>query len=271
MEKWNFPNIIGAVDGKHIRIRKPRDSGSLYFNYKHYFSVVLLAVVDSDYKFVFADVGAEGRAGDSRLFRDSNFYADICKESNPLNVPGPVKLKGMESSIPFYFIGDDAFALHSNMLKPFPGIGLDYIEAGFNYRICRPRRVVENSFGILSSRFRIFHRTQDMEPQGVKVLVMAAVALHNFLRVRSPNAYIPAGHADWEDKTYRAKRGEWRFEKVLDQVQKMPNQNYTQAVKKLRYDLGKYVVSRAGSVPWQNQRILALMEGRMDTNGFEED
>lgn len=60
LDKWDFPNCCGAIDGKHVRIVCPKLSGSLCYNYKGYFSTVLLAVVDANCKFMFVDIGSYG-------------------------------------------------------------------------------------------------------------------------------------------------------------------------------------------------------------------
>lgn len=66
--KWNFPNVLGCIDGKHVRIRCPNRTGSLYYNYKDFFSIVLLALVDANGKFIGIDIGSFGREGDAGYF-----------------------------------------------------------------------------------------------------------------------------------------------------------------------------------------------------------
>jgi len=85
-ERTNFPNCLGAVDGKHTRVCKPDDSGSLFFNYKNLFSKVLTALVDAGYCFISIYVGAYGASSDCNICKNSNF----CKKfrRKPLKYSG---------------------------------------------------------------------------------------------------------------------------------------------------------------------------------------
>jgi len=91
-ERANFPNCLGAVDGKYIRIIKPERSGSLYMNYKHYFSIGLLAIADANYKFIYVDVGSYGKDSDSTIFKNSALWENLKK--NNLNIPASTTVPG---------------------------------------------------------------------------------------------------------------------------------------------------------------------------------
>ena len=66
--KWQFPYDIGALNDKHVAIRCPKNGGFLYYNYKGYHSVVLMAFVDADYKFRWINISAQGGCSDAQIW-----------------------------------------------------------------------------------------------------------------------------------------------------------------------------------------------------------
>ena len=112
--KWNYPCCLGAIDGKHIAIQQPADTGSEFFNYKHFFSVILFAMVDANYKFIYIDVGAAGRAGDAGVFADSALNKAL--RTNSLDLPDAVALQGISTKISYHIVGDDAFVVTGSEL-----------------------------------------------------------------------------------------------------------------------------------------------------------
>jgi len=97
---WNFPHSVGAIDGKHVVLQCPRTSASEYFNYKNSFIIVLFALVDANYNFMFVDVGCQGRISDSSVFTNTELYV----ETKKVCLPQPVPLNGREKSVPYFFL-----------------------------------------------------------------------------------------------------------------------------------------------------------------------
>lgn len=248
-EVWNFPMCFGAVDGKHVQIIPPPNSGAEYYNYKGDFSIVLLAVVDADLKFIFVDVGTNGRISDGGVWAKSNLKAAI--ENNSLNIPNADVLPRTNVLVPYVLVADDAFPLTEHIMKPFPGKNLDIDQRIYNYRLSRARRVVENAFGILAARFQIYRCSIPAKVNNIKKYVLATCALHNFLRKN--NTYISPQSVDTEDVDQHCiNRGDWR-----------QSQNNLISLRKVNYcrtkDLSKEVRHRylqyfktIGAVPWQN-------------------
>ena len=100
-QRWNFPNLIGAVDGKYIVLEQPNNSGSHYRNYKGTDSLILMAVVGPEYQFLFADVRMNGRNFDGGNWSSSPMKKAL--ENNTLNLPKPRLLpkENATHNIPF--------------------------------------------------------------------------------------------------------------------------------------------------------------------------
>ena len=173
--RWNFPNCVGAIDGKHVMIKAPPNSSSLFHNYKGFFSIVLMALVDADYRFIYVDVGDFGSNGDSGIFRNCPLGKNF-KDGN-LDVPAPKRIPGWPQggALPHCIVGDEAFPLRMDLMRPFPRgkkeKQLPYNKIIFNYRLSRARWIVENAFGILVQRWRVFDRRICMDDHNVIKIV----------------------------------------------------------------------------------------------------
>ena len=117
-ERWNVPNCIGVIDGKHVMIQCPFNSGSLFYNYKSYFSIVLLAVASADYRFVMVDVGAYGSSNDSGILNHTTFLSDLgTRTLMPPSRQLPNDTE--ETCVPHILLGDEAFPLRCDLIRPF--------------------------------------------------------------------------------------------------------------------------------------------------------
>ena len=100
------------------------------------------------------------------------------------------------------------------MMRPYPD-KLTEEQAIFNYRLSRCRRVIENTFGILRARWRIFSRPVKASVENIKRYTQAAVCLHNYLRQTENALYSPSGFIDSENSSGEIKHGEWR--RIVDE------------------------------------------------------
>jgi len=250
-ERWNFPHALGALDGKHVAIRSPKNSGSLYYNYKGFFSIVLMALVDADYKFIWVEAGASGSASDAQLFQACELRDAI--ESGEIGFPAPEPLPNDDRDTPYFLIGDEAFPLKSWMMKPYSRKNLHHDERIFNYRLSRARRVVENAFGIMANRFGVLLTTIKLEKDTVEEVVMACCTLHNIMRIRYPQAQNAL--LDTENEDHEIIPGAWREDVNWTESENIRGPYATVEAKQQRIYLKHYCNSEAGSVPWQDRMI----------------
>lgn len=240
-EQTHFPNCIGAIDGKHIRIERPDHTGSESFNYKKFYSIILLAIADANYSFVAIDVGAYGSNSDASVFRKSNFGRRLL--SNQLDLPASSVIPNYNegSVMPFVFVGDEAFPLLKNLMRPYPSRNLSMKEKIYNYRLSYARRTVECTFGIMANKWRIFHRPLDTKLVLCDYIVKACCILHNFVR-------------KYDGKELQETLFQWKHSELqnLHPTRRRP----TNDVMQIRNAFADYFTSRSGALSWQYDKII---------------
>lgn len=110
----SFPTI----DGKHIDIQAPPNSGSLFLNYTRSFSIVFMAFVDHMYCFTFIDIGAYGCNSDGGIFANSQLGRALEEKRRRLPSDKPLPGAADLGNIPHVIVGDEAFPMKTSLMRP---------------------------------------------------------------------------------------------------------------------------------------------------------
>lgn len=198
---------------------------------------MLLAIVDADYCFTAIDVGSYGANSDSNILKNSTLGEKLKTDS--LNIPQAQTLPYEENGkpMPFVIVGDEAFAQTKQIMRPYSRKNLSMKQRVCNYRICRARRMVECTFGILANKWRIFHRALNVQINLADDIVKSCCVLHNFVRRRDGIRV--------EDECYEC---------PLEPIS-LAGLRADSAGTQVRDYFANYFTSPQGSVPWQYDKI----------------
>ncbi|XP_035541423.1 putative nuclease HARBI1 [Juglans regia] len=183
---------IGAIDGTMIDAVVPTEVREAYRNRHGKVAQNVLCVCDLDMKFTFLYTGWEGSSHDARVFIDA-----LSQGRNAF----PMPLDG------HYYLVDSAYPCTRGFMPPYPREryhrsdrqgqrGFRGYKDYFNHRHSCIRNVIERTFGVLKSRFRILRLMPGYKVGRQGDLIIACCTLHNFIRMTSPNDWL---FEEWRD------------------------------------------------------------------------
>lgn len=198
---------------------------------------------------------------------DSQFGKDLLQGNLDLPPEQPLPLT-REPRFPYWVVADQAFPLSQNIMRPYPGANLSEEQRIFNYRLSRARRCIENSFGILVGRWRLFRKRIQALPETADSYLKAALCLHNFVmstQAEGTSQYCPPNYVDREDAHGRRIDGVWRADAQADQplfrqIGRVGANRAGVHIVRMRDQLAQYLVSEEGGVDWQDRVIWAGYE-----------
>ena len=238
----------------------PKNSGSHYYNYKGLFSIALLGIVDYGYRFLYVDVGCQGRISDGGVYRNFTFYKAL--ENGSLNLPDPVALPGADDPqwmfdqynepIPYVLVADNAFPLGRHCMKPFPQSNLSDRKKNFQLEIIQNETSKRKCIWVWGNTFHVFTTTMALEQEKTVVITLATVVLHNMSRMDSNESYTFDGLLDAEGDDGNVIRGEWRsdasnFTKSLSMNK---SNRASVSAERIRNIFADYFYG-VGQIPWQ--------------------
>lgn len=138
----------------------------------------VLAACNHRYEFTMVEVGSYGGESDGGVLNHGPLWNCVYDGDT---LPPKAKLPSSNVILPYFFVGDDSFVLTESLMKPYSGKSLSRKQRILNYRLSRERRCIENTFGILFNRWRVFKKPIRINTAHVDNLILACTCLHNFL------------------------------------------------------------------------------------------
>lgn len=212
---------------------------------------------DAKYCFTLGNVGSYGRENDATILSESAFGKLFDSGPSGLCLPSPRLV--CNSRLPYVLIGDEIFPLKPWLMKPYPGRNLDEPHRVYNYRLSRARRTIENTYGILSARWRIFRVLIRANEETVELITKAAICLHNYLQLTDNAFYVPSGFVDSENADGSLSPGDWRAivqydESGMVSLGHVGGNRYTLEASNSRNDFKEYF-NNDGAVEWQYRHV----------------
>ena len=161
-----FVNVVGAIDGTHIRIKPPQRHRLDYLNYKNFYSINMQAICDAKGTFLDIFVGYPGSVHDTRVMKNSYFYLTA-------RYPPPG----------YMLLGDGGYPCLQTpvcLLTPYKEPVIGRVQQRFNYRQSKARSVIERAFGMMKTRWRsTLFRALEVKPTFAPQVIASCAFLHN--------------------------------------------------------------------------------------------
>ncbi|XP_041840404.1 protein ALP1-like [Melanotaenia boesemani] len=161
-----FHNVVGAIDGSHIRLKPPAQHRIDYLNYKGFYSVNMQAICDSSGRFLDIFVGYPGSVHDTRIMKNSSFYR--ARRYPPTG---------------YILLGDGGYPCLDKpicLITPYKEPVNGPVQLRFNYHHSKARSIIERAFGMMKTRWRCtLFKALEVKPTFAPQVIASCAFLHN--------------------------------------------------------------------------------------------
>lgn len=161
-----FHNVVGAIDGSHIRLKPPAQHRIDYLNYKGFYSVNMQAICDSSGRFLDIFVGYPGSVHDTRIMKNSSFYR--ARRYPPTG---------------YILLGDGGYPCLDTpicLITPYKEPVNGPVQGRFNYHHSKARSIIERAFGMMKTRWRsTLFKALEVKPTFAPQVIASCAFLHN--------------------------------------------------------------------------------------------